>query len=289
MEILAKLHPFNGNVVRETVIAGMPISAILDHCAKKNNVNGWYTKDVYVELNGKPILPKDFDLIRVNEDDNLVVQFCVPLGGDGKSVLRTVLMIVVAVVAIVHSNIQLLPALGAYAGATVMIVGGLLVNMLVPIEPLSSTGLGHDDSTKTNIYSISGMRNNITPYGCLPVLLGTMRYAPIQGAVPYTTISGNDQFLHCIFVWGSGKIYLTDLRIGDTPTSSYSDITIKTGIQLQTAGTAAIQKLFSNAFGGSLTSAIQDMFSRVFTGESTTNIYPYRRLPRNCRCFDSLW
>lgn len=225
----SKLHPFKGKIIRDTVPYGASISQILDYLAKKNNVTGWYTRNVYVELNGKPILAADFDFITVEEKDNLVVQFCVPQGGGGgKNILRALLMVVVAVVAIATYQYELFGIYSAYGAAAIAVFGNLAINMLVPLTPLSETGLGHKDSTESDVYSISGMRNYAPNYKALPMVLGRVRYAPPYGAIPYTSTIGNDQFLHCDFVWCAGETTIEEIKIEETLISSYSEVTIKT-------------------------------------------------------------
>ena len=230
LDVVAKLHPFRDRKVVEQIPPGMTIADILDHLAKKHNVNGWYTKNVYVELGGRPILPNHFDTVRVRKDDSLVVQFLVPEGGgdSGKTFLRIILMAVVAVASIYTGGLAALGAYAPYAAVGVAMVGGMLVNALVPPTPLSDIGLGHKSSAESDVYSISGMRNYLPNYKALPIVLGRVRYAPPFGANPYTRLDGNDQYLHLDFVWGAGELQIDDIRIGEAPINGYNDLVIKT-------------------------------------------------------------
>lgn len=236
LQVLTRPHPFKQETCVEVVESGKTIAQILDVIAKRRNINGWYTQNVYVEINGYPISAKQYDSVVVKKDDNLVVQFCVPEGGggSGKNIIRAVLMIVVAAVAVYTGGLGVFAAGGALAGyggvasAVVMIGGTLLVNALVPPTALSAKGLGHSDSTESDVYSISGMRNYAPNYKALPMVLGTVRYDPPYGALPYTKLVGNDQYVICDFVWGAGPLLIEDIKIGESLVSTYSDVRIAT-------------------------------------------------------------
>ncbi len=75
-----------------------------------------------------------------------------------------------------------------------------------------------------NTYSISGWRNRLDPDGAGPFVLGSLRYAPPFAARPYTEIVGDWQYLRCIFLFGEGRLNLSDFRIGDTPLSEFDEV-----------------------------------------------------------------
>jgi hypothetical protein len=86
----------------------------------------------------------------------------VPQGGNGGKWLRTILLIVVAIVAIYTGQLEVLQAefgaAGAAAiGAAVGIVGSLLVNALIP--PPSLKGLGGSSDPFNQLASITGTSN----------------------------------------------------------------------------------------------------------------------------------
>jgi hypothetical protein len=234
VDVTARLHPMRSENVVAVVHAGQSIAAILRDLAERNSIRDWYQQDVYVELNGVPVLAADYATTFVSRTDHLTVQFCVPRGGGkkgGKNPLRTILMIVVMIVAWYAGGVVAGiygQAAGAMAQAAVMMVGGMAVNALVPPTTLTDTGLGHDSSLESDIYSISGMRNYLPRYKALPMVLGRMRFAPPYGAMPYTRLEGNDQYLHCDVVWGHGELQIEDLRIGETPIGVFSDVELAT-------------------------------------------------------------
>jgi hypothetical protein len=233
--ITARLHPMRSESVVAFVHAGASIATILDDVSAKNGIRDWYQQNVYVELNGVPVRQNDFSTTYVAQTDHLVVQFCVPQGGGGKkggkNPLRIILTVVVMIVAW-YAGGAVAAAYGQAAGAlaqgAVMMIGSMAVNALVPVTGLTDTGLGHDSSTESDIYSISGMRNYNPRYKSLPMVLGRVRFAPPYGALPYTRIEGNDQYLHCDVVWGHGELDIAELKLGETLLASYDDVEVAT-------------------------------------------------------------
>ncbi|WP_323010044.1 phage tail protein [Paracoccus sp. (in: a-proteobacteria)] len=150
----------------------------------------------------------------------------------GKGALRAVLSVVVAIAAVALAYYfapALAGALGWGAstaaigaamgviGMGVNLIGNLLINALVPpVKP--------DTEKVRNTYSISGWRNRLDPDGAVPFVLGGLRYAPPFAARPYTEIVGDWQYVRCIFLFGEGRLNLSDFRIGDTPLSEFDEV-----------------------------------------------------------------
>lgn len=103
------------------------------------------------------------------------------------------------------------------------IIGMLLVNNLCPPpnQSLLSDTSGTDVS---NLYSITGPSNRINQYGVVPVVLGQHKQVPPYAAKPYTSIVGNDVYLHAIFLIGYGPLYTQLPKLGETALSSYPDL-----------------------------------------------------------------
>lgn len=76
--------------------------------------------------------------------------------------------------------------------------------------------------------NLRGSRNKTNLDGPVPLLLGTHRIAPHNGARSYTSISGNNQYLHQLFVVGSSRLSVdpTSWKIGDAPLSKYKNVSI---------------------------------------------------------------
>ena len=195
--------------------------------------------DIIVELNGEPIPMSAWHLVRPKADQHILIFTKLHGGGGGgggKNPLRTILTLVVVVVAAIASygtsTYLTAPAMGWSAGAAaaasgvvsmaVMTAGMFLVNALAPIAPPDDS-----DESKSQ-YSLSGARNTSNPWGPIPVLLGTHRVFPKNGAKQYSEVIGNDEWLRLFLVWGYSPIKIDTIKIGDTPLTDFDDYEIKT-------------------------------------------------------------
>jgi hypothetical protein len=150
-------------------------------------------------------------------------------------ITRTLLMVAVVVASIMTGQAYG-PAFAAQIGTTAnvgialiqtaaMTAGMILVNAIAPIRTETSTALRKkEDAT----YGITGGSNSANPFGPVPVVLGTHRMYPLYGALPYTEIVGNDEYLRMLFVWGYGPLKIEDIKIGDTLLTEYTDYEIET-------------------------------------------------------------
>jgi hypothetical protein len=146
----------------------------------------------------------------------------------GKDVLRSVLMVMVAVAAVALGQYWALPVAGALGistaaasaliGLGVSVIGNLLINALIP--PVSPA----DASKPKPIFAITGWRNAMTPDGPVPVVLGKHRFAPPFAAQSYTEIVGDLQYVRAVFCFGYGRVKISDIKIGDTPLSSFKNV-----------------------------------------------------------------
>lgn len=167
-------------------------------------------------------------------------------GGNGKNPLRTILSIVVVIVAAIATIVAPYGApawwtsasglglsassFGYIAGMAVMTAGMLLVNAIAPIRAESglSAASGNQSYADSPTYSLSGAQNSANPFGPIPVVLGKHRMYPPYGAKPYTELIGNDEYLRMLFIWGYGPLKIEDIKIGETPITSFSGVTIET-------------------------------------------------------------
>lgn len=151
----------------------------------------------------------------------------------GKGALRSVLQIVVSIAAIALGQIwapmlaQSAFGMGLSAtawqgiiGLGVGLIGNLLINALIPIQSA-------DKDKEKPTYAISGWRNNANPDGHVPMVLGKHRMAPPFGAMTYTEIVDDIQYIRSLFCFGYGPLTISDLKIGDTAISKYKDIDIE--------------------------------------------------------------
>ncbi|BCH63204.1 hypothetical protein RvVAT039_04200 [Agrobacterium vitis] len=177
----------------------------------------------------------------------------------GKSALRSVLTVVVAIAAAAIGQYWATAmALGSATATTVVaagitlgltVLGNLLINALIP--PASNK------KDKTTYY-INGWRNNLDPDGVIPEVYGKIRFAPPFAATSYTEIVGNIQYLRSIFLVGYGGDYgvaLSEFWIGDTSIDEYDELTIETHEGLASDGTFTLyyRQVYELSLGVELT------------------------------------
>lgn len=180
----------------------------------------------------------------------------------GKSAMRSILTIVISIAAIATGQLwgaSFASAMGLGTSASAMalgqsmvalgvnIVGSLLVNALVP--PVKPEDRGR------NSYTISGWRNRYDPDGAVPVVLGSIRYAPPFAAMSWSEIEGDVQYIRSLFLFGEGEIDLTDFRIGETSIGEYHEVQmeVRRGIASDLPASLYPRQILEEAIGVELT------------------------------------
>jgi len=220
IRVIRILNPFNpADRVNETLSWG-PNKTMRDYfpLGAVHNV---------VSVNGKIIPEDDFAVTYLERGDNLVV--CpVPEGGGGndKSILGMIAMIIVAIVAPyaapgVAGAMGITSAAGVAAvQAGIMMAGSMLVNAVMASSQKSSSGEeGHS-------YGIDGAKNTSLEGIPVPVCYGRFRMAGNVIQV-HTEPDGasDDQVLYMLFNAGEGPISgISDIRINDQPIANYSGV-----------------------------------------------------------------
>lgn len=162
-------------------------------------------------------------------------------GGGGKNPLRTILTVVVAIVAIAASVFtygqslhagwaamgmtaaQTASMVGGIAGLAVSTIGMVLVNAIAPVRGPSVKGLSNTSSAESKVYGVSAGRNSIDQWGRVPAPLGRGRFAAPKAASPYTQTIGEDQYLHELLCLGVGDMDVSELKLGTTNIEEFQD------------------------------------------------------------------
>lgn len=179
-------------------------------------------------IDGKAVLRKDWN----NPIHNGIVSFVsLPLGGGkkgGSNPLNVVLMVAL-VVATIYTGGAVGAAYGAMwggaAAAAVSIGGGMLINALVPPPKPSLNGMSSSLSATSPTYSLQAQGNEARLGNPIPVIYGRHLIYPDFASQPYYNYINDEQYvyqLHCI---GQGHYNIENIRIEDTPISSFTEIT----------------------------------------------------------------
>lgn len=108
-----------------------------------------------------------------------------------------------------------------YAGVTIGI-SALTSAALNALTPTPDAPRG--PQTPETRYSLRGWQNRATPGDAVPNPFGRVRMAPPFASLPYQEIVGDDQYIRALFCFGYGPLDISDLRIGETPISEFTDV-----------------------------------------------------------------
>ena len=219
-------------------------------------------------VNGSPVLRSDWQATLI-EAKTVITFIALPQGGGGggKNPLRTVLMLAVLIAApyagaALASTLGVTSTIGAsLLTAGVALAGTTLVNVLVPPPRPNLPTIGNmAGSNPSPTYSLQAQGNSARIGQPIATIYGRHIIYPDFGATPYTEYVNNEQFLHQLHVIGHGEYDIEQIRIEDTPISSFEEITsniIPPGgtvtlfpADVVTAPEIAGQELLSTADGG---------------------------------------
>lgn len=217
---IAKRNPFQGETTSLVVPEGMTVRNILALA----NIPEYLS--VIVDINGIPILPVNYDTVTSRTGDFISI-IAVPTGGGGGKNA----MMIISTIAVIAMAAFAPYAIGALAGvqfgatataaiqAGAMMVGGMLANALIPAQNTGRTSQSYEDSPT---YSLSA-GNVLNKYGPIPQVLGRIKCVPPHAAQPYTSLQGNDQYLHVLYCMGY-DCSISDCKLGETSLDNYEAI-----------------------------------------------------------------
>lgn len=226
------LYPFAGQPSRCAVIAGQRLQDVVREALKDRPGLLPYA---VVYLNGEKIAPCYWRSLRLKPGVMVDIR-CVPQGGGGgKNPLATILSIGLMAVAPMIGGALVgslgLAGQGLWLGSTffsagtliggaVALTGRLLISALLPpAKPRNA--IGRQEKTAQ---FIQGARNTFAPFGTIPQVLGKTRMMPFYAAPAYTETVGNDQYVRMLFTFGYGPVDLSDLKIGETSISEFTNV-----------------------------------------------------------------
>ncbi|MBI5578125.1 MAG: hypothetical protein HY895_03150 [Deltaproteobacteria bacterium] len=226
VSLAACLSPFSRQMLRATVAPGRSLFEIFQ---APELAAVFEAPQLFVFVNDRLIERGEWLCVHPAAGDIISVRVWPSGGGSGG---RTLAMIGVTILAIAASALTYGylsgPAWGAWAGvmaglagAAVSLTGTLLVNALIPIQQPKNkaAGLG---------FAVSGTRNVADPYGPVTRCFGLNRVYPKYAAIPYTELSGSDQYLRCLFLIGRGRYALSAHKIGETAIGDLTGVSLET-------------------------------------------------------------
>lgn len=202
-------------------------------------VRGWlnergiaeFSKPTLCLVDGEPMLRKDWAVVVIQKETVISFITLPQGGGGGGKIFRAVLTIAIMVAAPFAGA-----ALGAAMGVTsavgislltagVALAGSVLVNALIPPPMPSSAISNYNAISPSPTYSIQAQGNQARLGEPIPVVYGRHVIYPDFGATPYSEFAGNEQYLYQLHVIGQGQYDIEQIRIEDTPITSFEEIT----------------------------------------------------------------
>lgn len=216
VKVIVALNPFSGRKYEFSVPAGTSIREIEHQILDRQLVQQGYEAEFDVRIMGEMIYPELWSKVRPKP------QSIVTFRGRPRGFIVPLIAGISAAFSSIGSFIGGLGFLGKILMAGISFGLKFLLNKLfAPAVPKQLP------DAKTS-FSISTTRNQSSPWSSVPVVLGRHRVAPFYAALPYTEMSGDDQYLRVLFVWGYGPLDITDLKIGETALTDFEDVEIQT-------------------------------------------------------------
>ena len=183
----------------------------------------------------------------VVQDGDIVAFIALPHGGGGggggKNPLKTVLSIALMVAApalggALAGSMGLTGSLfagtafevgfGTIMGGVVALAGSALINAVIPsprpsVPSLNFSAVGSSPAPSPT-YSLSAQGNEARLGQPIPVLYGRHLIYPDLATQPYQEFVNNEQYLFQLHVIGQGEYDLEQVRIEDTPISSFEEV-----------------------------------------------------------------
>ena len=224
MQIVKIQNPFN---LAESEVFYCLIQMTVTEIVAKYNVSPQNMPFICF-LNGEPLLRKFWDN-KLKQTDHLAFLYLPQGGGGGGSNPLKVVLSVAVMVAAYYTGGWAAGAYGTFAGAataTAVSVGGsMLVNAVIPTPSSSLSSSYSSSSLETSpTYSLNAQGNQAKLGGVIPVLYGRHIIYPDFAAKPYTEYKDNEQYLHQLHVITQGFCEIEQIRIDDTPISSFAEV-----------------------------------------------------------------
>lgn len=235
IEVVSCPHPFKIKQDIRSFPQGVTLLEILETIQP----NPALRQHAHISIMGKDIPKEDWANVYPHAGTAVVIRV-IPSGGGGggKSIFRLILTIAVIALSVWVSGGALSGVLGssfaagttgaAIAGGLTTLVGGLLINAIIPPSVPSLNEVSGSSDRDSATLSISGARNRGNPFGVVPKALGTHRMFPPFAAQQITEIHGDDQYVRGVVCWGVGPLTISDIKIGETLITAFEDVELET-------------------------------------------------------------
>lgn len=233
LNVYASPLPFSNKQVKQYAAPGSSVFDIVNNVCPERLVGA---VDAVVMIDGHIIYRQYWHLVRPKMGTIVNVRI-VPTGGGGKKNPIASLLSIAVMIAAPYLGAAIGAALGgAFASAIgtslisagVSVLGRMAVSALAPPPKPSNAGGPISNPTESPTQFIEGARNSISPYGVIPICLGTNRMFPLLAARTFTETFNNDQYVRQLFTYGYGQnIAISNLRVGETPIENFNNFELE--------------------------------------------------------------
>lgn len=186
--------------------------------------------------------------VRPKAGTRVNVEFWPQGGGGARKWILTIVAIVATIFSYGAASGAAWAAVGGLSATTVAIGGALIAGLALSMIPPPTAKLSAGGDPLDQLKSLTGTQNNASPYGAIPLVIGSCRFYPTHAAMPYTEISGSDQYLRMLLDLGYGDLDISDIQIGNTPIDEYQDVEY----EISTAPTLFTQDIYELQVGTAL-------------------------------------
>jgi mRNA-degrading endonuclease toxin of MazEF toxin-antitoxin module len=206
VSLVARPHPFQPDTYYAEAVAGQTIAELLGPGARHS---------LRVEVGGVEVPAQVWHRVKPKAGQQLTVT-AFPQGGGNNNKLLKIVVVIVAFAYLWYTGFT-----DWHGAGQILAYGFTAVNLLVPPpQPKLPNGADPFDP----LQSLTGTQNRAAVYSPIPFVIGTVRFYPTHAALPYTEISGADQYLRMLLDLGPGTLDVTDITIGETDIASYDDV-----------------------------------------------------------------
>ena len=218
IQVAAQAHPLE----LRGIYRSLPVGATVADIVQSFDLKPEYGLPAVRLIRGTVIQPVPLSmwhLVRPKPGTRVEVHYHV----QGPAVAALASMAVTALAPTVAGALGFATGTFAYslAVSAITVVGGLLINALIP--PPRQT----ESSETKDSYTITGLSNGISRYGVVPKVLGRHRMYPPRSAIGYSETVGNKVYYRGRMMFGWGPLALEDLRIGTTPITEFDNVELE--------------------------------------------------------------
>lgn len=226
-------HPLKTLRVEREIGQGLNLAQIA--ATVRGDANVQISEDAVIAVDGEYIAKDEWERYYPKPGSRIEYRATVSGSGVGRLLAMVAIMVVAWYAApLIVSGMGMTAAAGFTAGqigfATMAVsmginmVGGLLLNAIFPVRPLSQPSM----SAPKSMLTLQGGSNQPNHYGAVPVVLGRMRFTPPVGANTFVETSGTTSHLRMMLIWGYGPLQIYSLYIGATPLSRFEGVEVQT-------------------------------------------------------------